>query len=251
MRKCLGKKHDKTTSKKSPFRPSSEGRPPVKSAKLGLGSHDSVLLSLNFRQVPDALCMCAGDKSGPEKRRKHREFHLVQKWPPPRRPPSLRPHEPQSLYVWGLLQDTGKIPNRKNIGGGFDSSRFLGRGCDEALFSEEKVSSVQRGESIQWMRVSARISSGKAIQWRGPGHSVNRRTLKKWKVAVLIPFPKISSYKFRGPNFFILEFFMCFICSLLSSEPKRNITNCRVSFPGQPLGWGLGFFNVMGLPLYF
>ena len=37
------------------------------------------------------------------------------------------------------------------------------------VFSEE-------GGGIQWMRGLVRISTGKAIQWRGPGHSVNRRT---------------------------------------------------------------------------
>ena len=43
------------------------------------------------------------------------------------------------------------------------------------------------------MRGSGRISTGKAIQRRGSGHSVNRRNLKNEKVAVLIPFPKLSS----------------------------------------------------------
>ena len=45
-------------------------------------------------------------------------------------------------------------------------SRFLGRGCDEALFSEQKGFSLKRGEAIQWMRVLVRISTGNAIQWR-------------------------------------------------------------------------------------
>ena len=45
------------------------------------------------------------------------------------------------------------------------------------------------------MRGLVRISTGKAIQRRGPGDSVNRRTLKI--VAVLTPFPKISSYSSR------------------------------------------------------
>ena len=72
-------------------------------------------------------------------------------------------------------------------------SRFLGRGCDEALFSEKKGFSMKRGEAIQWRGNLVRISTGKAIQWRGSGHSVNCRTLKSEKVAVLIPFPKISS----------------------------------------------------------
>ena len=61
-------------------------------------------------------------------------------------------------------------------------SRFLGRGCDEALFSEKKGFSVKRGEAIQWMGGLVRISTGKAIQWRGSGDSVNRRTLKSEKL---------------------------------------------------------------------
>ena len=36
----------------------------------------------------------------------------------------------------------------------------------------------EKGEAIQWMRGLVRISTGKAIQWRGWGHSLNRRTLK-------------------------------------------------------------------------
>ena len=31
----------------------------------------------------------------------------------------------------------------------FSLSRFLGRGCDEALFSEKKGFSVKRGEAVQ------------------------------------------------------------------------------------------------------
>ena len=57
-------------------------------------------------------------------------------------------------------------------------SRFLGRGSDEALFSEKKRVFSEEGGGIQWMRGLVRISTGKAIQWRGPGHSVNRRTPK-------------------------------------------------------------------------
>ena len=63
-----------------------------------------------------------------------------------------------------------------------DQSRFLGRGCDEALFSERKGFSVKRGEAIQWTRGLVRISTGKAIQWRGSGHSLNRRTPKTEKL---------------------------------------------------------------------
>ena len=42
--------------------------------------------------------------------------------------------------------------------------------------------SVKRGEAIQWMRGLVRISTGRVIQWRGPGHSVNRQTLKTEKL---------------------------------------------------------------------
>ena len=42
-----------------------------------------------------------------------------------------------------------------------------------------------------------RISTVKAVQWRGPGHSVNHtQDSENWKVAVLIPFPKISAFLF-------------------------------------------------------
>ena len=54
----------------------------------------------------------------------------------------------------------------------------LGRGCDEAEISEEKRLFTEWGPGIQWMKASVRNSTGKAIQWRGFGHSVNRRTLK-------------------------------------------------------------------------
>ena len=60
----------------------------------------------------------------------------------------------------------------------FVRSWFLGRGSDEAPFSEEKVLFSEKGGGIQWKGGLVRISTGKAIQWRGPGHSVNRRTPK-------------------------------------------------------------------------
>ena len=49
-------------------------------------------------------------------------------------------------------------------------SRFLGRGCDERLFSEKK----------------------RGFQWIEPPDSEN------WKVAVLIPFPRIISYQYSA-----------------------------------------------------
>ena len=47
-----------------------------------------------------------------------------------------------------ITEAATKIAER---GGGLrlDQSRFLGRGCDEALFSEKKGFSVKRGEAIQ------------------------------------------------------------------------------------------------------
>ena len=60
----------------------------------------------------------------------------------------------------------------------FAWSQFLGRGCDEALSVIKRACHWKRGEAIQWMRGLGRISTGKAIQRRGPGHSENRRTLK-------------------------------------------------------------------------
>ena len=48
-----------------------------------------------------------------------------------------------------------------------------GRGCDEAEISEEKRLCTEWGQGIQWMRALLRISTGKVIQWRGWGHSVN------------------------------------------------------------------------------
>ena len=42
--------------------------------------------------------------------------------------------------------------------------------------------SEKGGGNFQWMRGLVRISTGKAIQWRGSGNSVNRRTLKTEKL---------------------------------------------------------------------
>ena len=79
------------------------------------------------------------------------------------------------------------------FGSALSLSRFLGRGCNEALFSKERAFQWKGGRQFSEWGGLVRISTGKAIQWRGPGDSVNRRTLKTEKVAVLIPFPKISS----------------------------------------------------------
>ena len=64
-------------------------------------------------------------------------------------------------------------------------SRFWGKEDatkTKQMFSEQKGYFSEKGGGIQWMRGLVRISTGKAIHWRGPGHSVNRRTLKRQKL---------------------------------------------------------------------
>ena len=67
---------------------------------------------------------------------------------------------------------------------------FGWRGSDEALFSENKGVFSEKGGWIQWMRGLVRTSTAKAIQWRGPGHSVNRRTPKTEKLLSKSTSPK-------------------------------------------------------------
>ena len=55
---------------------------------------------------------------------------------------------------------------------------------------EKKGFSVKRREAIQWIRGLVRISTGKAIQWRGSGHSLNRRSLKIEKLLSSSPSQK-------------------------------------------------------------
>ena len=69
----------------------------------------------------------------------------------------------------------------------FCLSRFLERGCDEALFSEKKGLSVKRGEAIQWMGGLVRRNlqerqfseEVRAIQW----------TAGLWKLKSCCPHP--------------------------------------------------------------
>ena len=75
--------------------------------------------------------------------------------------------------------------------------RFLGMGCDEALFSEKKGFSVKRGGGNSVNGGLVRISTGKAIQWRGPGHSVNCRTLKSEKLLCSSPSRKSAPTRVR------------------------------------------------------
>ena len=58
----------------------------------------------------------------------------------------------------------------------------LGRGCNEEEISEEQRLFTEWGQGIQWMKALVSYSTGKAIQWRGFGHSVNRRTLWNWNL---------------------------------------------------------------------
>ena len=73
-------------------------------------------------------------------------------------------------------------------------SRFLGRGCDDELFSEKSVFSVKGEAFSEWG------GFGLVRSFRRKGDSVKRPGLfseppdsESWNVAVLNPFPKISS----------------------------------------------------------
>ena len=55
---------------------------------------------------------------------------------------------------------------------------------------KKRVFQWKGGEAIQWMRGLVRISTGKAIQWRASGHSLNRRTLKTEKLLSSSPSQK-------------------------------------------------------------
>ena len=62
------------------------------------------------------------------------------------------------------------------------SEPIFGKGMRRSTFQWKKGFSAKRGEAIQWIRGLVRISTGKAIQCRGSGHSLNRRTLKTEKL---------------------------------------------------------------------
>ena len=71
-------------------------------------------------------------------------------------------------------------------------SRFLGRGSDEALFSEKR--------GFQWEGGRDSVNEGFGKDFYRKGNSVKRSgplselpDFENWKVAVLIHFPKISS----------------------------------------------------------
>ena len=72
------------------------------------------------------------------------------------------------------------------------SELIFGKGMRRSTFQWKKGVSVKRGEAIQWIGGLVRISTGKAIQWRGPGHSVNRWTLKSEKLLSSSPSQKLA-----------------------------------------------------------
>ena len=75
-----------------------------------------------------------------------------------------------------------------------DSEPIFGwRGCDEALFSEKGVFSEKgRGYSVNRRFGKDFYSKGNSVKRFGP--CTEPPDSENWKVAVLIPFPKISSY---------------------------------------------------------
>ena len=111
-------------------------------------------------------------------------------------------------------------------------AHFLRRGCNEALFSEKTGFSVKRGEAIQWIRGLVRISTGKAIQWRGLGHSLNRRALKTEKLLSSSPAQKSAPIL----SFFLVRIFgiiergvpQAYVRARASSETLRSVHVSRV-----------------------
>ena len=75
---------------------------------------------------------------------------------------------------------------------------------------------MKRGEAIQWIRGLVRTSTGKAIQWRGSGHSLNRRTLKTESCCPhplpenRLLFKQIRGYARKKAFFFFLSVFWIF-----------------------------------------
>ena len=72
-------------------------------------------------------------------------------------------------------------------------SRFLGRGCDEALFREKRrlLSEKGGGNSVNERFGKGFYRGGNSVKRSGPFSEAPDS--ENWKVAVLIPFPKIGS----------------------------------------------------------
>ena len=71
---------------------------------------------------------------------------------------------------------------------------FFGEGDATKHFQWKKGVFSERGEAIQWIRGLVRISTGMTIQWRGSGHSLNRRTLKTEKLLSSSPSRKSALF---------------------------------------------------------
>ena len=87
------------------------------------------------------------------------------------------PQYKQGLRIW----KSNHSPNSKSIKVSTKvlSEPIFGQGIRRSTFQWKKKGVFsEEGGGIQWMRGLVRISTGKAIQWRGSGHSVNRRTPK-------------------------------------------------------------------------
>ena len=77
----------------------------------------------------------------------------------------------------------------------WDRSRFLGRGCDEALFSEKKGVLSEKGGGNSVNQGFGKDFYRKGNSVKSSGRFSEPPDSENWTVAVLIPFPKISSYE--------------------------------------------------------
>ena len=104
------------------------------------------------------------------------------------------PHKKATINSWKILRGWGGVIWAAMTGGLRNGDLLisnsedpywngvLGRGCDEAEISEEQRLLTEWGQGIQWMKALVRNSTGKAIQWRGFGHSVICWTLRYWNL---------------------------------------------------------------------
>ena len=179
-----------------------------------------------------------------------------------------------SVYsVWkvrGLAQHSGlpqALQEGRGCSGGTTANALFG-GCAIGVgaafwegdatkhFSVEKDGVFCEKEGgMQWMRSLVSISTGKAIQWRGLGDSVNRRTLKTEK--------SLSSSPFREPALIGLREILSPPCNFRGSpleklgkqwapDPGKQETSPEMralSNPGaQRLATLCGHFFTYGLP---
>ena len=84
---------------------------------------------------------------------------------------------------WEALQETTLArANRESRITARHWNQVLGRGCDTAEISEEKRLSLNGSRHSVNEGISVRNSTGKAIQWRGSGHSSESPDSKHWKL---------------------------------------------------------------------